>query len=292
MRQRKWRKTVSILTWWVGRVHWDIWGQIPCEQLNIRMWSLEINMGVKAISKWQLQQWKKMKSSRKYRMESIYFYLDIHIFFSDTLLLENLCSLSSFITRLFHCYITTMATNIHESNGIVCQKRLNIGIRYVSTLVIGISQLCYHSSFLASLPSSSLPYNSYCQIFLIPFLHILFLCSKPFRGAPFITTAKLSPTLNFHHFSTLFSTLQGPSVSLEPPGFIPSLVRAVPLICNFLFSAYPNPIEHFKHYFSTFWPFPFDKANSKPILNLFHPCLLPLERLEKFSACFLSLLCN
>ena len=62
-----------------------------------------------------------------------------------------------------------MATNMHESNGIVCQKWLNIGIRYVPTLVIVISQLYYHSSFLASLPSSSLPYNSYCQIFLIPF---------------------------------------------------------------------------------------------------------------------------
>lgn len=36
--------------------------------------------GVKAVSKWQLQPRQEMKSFRKYRMESTYFYLDTHIF--------------------------------------------------------------------------------------------------------------------------------------------------------------------------------------------------------------------
>lgn len=132
-----------------------------------------------------------MKSSRKYRMESTYFYLDITFFF-NTLLSESLCPPSSFTYQTSPFGQPTILSNMNKSNDVAGQKWLNIVITCDSALITGISQLHHRSNFLASLPSSVPSCNTYWRIILIPF----FIYYSPAQTLRWCPTAKQSPTLN------------------------------------------------------------------------------------------------
>ena len=138
-----------------------------CHELQRRsqMWLISYV----AIAAWELPygMGAALKRKKRKKKKSIFVYLDLHIFLQYSTLRKSVSSLFIYY-QTFPLVHPAITSSINESND-TSQKWLNIRMTYVSTLVTGISQLHYHSTFLAFLPPGSLPYNSYCQIFLIPF---------------------------------------------------------------------------------------------------------------------------
>lgn len=111
----------------------------------------------------------------------------------------------------------TIATNM---------SLLNIGIMYISTLVISVSQLDYCSSFQASLSCSSLLYNLYCQIFLTLSSYIISLLKILYR-CPVNHCSQAEP--HIQSLSLLSIILLTGLGSSSTPVFTASLIHAVPL---------------------------------------------------------------
>lgn len=227
----------------VNWVHWDICRQISWGSVNK---NAELRNDMGSQSHWQVTAsvLKRHLGKIGWKVSNC---LDSRIF-SDTLLLENLSSVSvHYQTFLFGH--PTITTNMSES------KMVEYRIMYISILVISVSQLDYRSSFQASLSCSSLLYNLYCQIFLT-FPHIISLLKILYQRL-LITAAQRAPH-SVSHFSA-YSSYR--TRLLKYPSVHRTLVRAVPLFPPLQFNQIPLNISS---RISHLWPFPFNKANSKP----------------------------